>query len=57
MADPSNRGTKRKLFFYDSSDDEKIPDFDSDDSVKDKDYCESDSETISSTESSEEVSN
>lgn len=56
MADKRERAVKRKSeFFYYSSEDSR-EDFDSDDSIRDKDYLESESERSSSSEDCETVS-
>lgn len=55
MADTHSHVLKRKLFYYDSSDSDNGDKFDSDDSVKDKDYVESESSSSSSQDSSDQV--
>lgn len=55
MAEPRAHAIKRKLFYYDSSDREDSDVMDSDDSVKDKEYVESESSDNLSQDSSDEV--
>lgn len=55
MAEPREHGLKRKLFYYDSSDSDIRDVFDSDDSVKDQDYVESESSSNSSQNSSDQL--
>ena len=56
MASTRDRAVKRRIYVSHNSNDENENIFDSDDSVKDKDYVESDCDSDSSMDTSDEVS-